>query len=188
MRDDLQKAIDAAKQKNHLNPLGVKGQLKILETQLKEDEQILFINSANANLMTKSESLKANPFEFTNKKPGLFIITSKRVIHISKILFEESLEQIMLEDINNVEYKSSLMSAILRIQSISNTLEVDLNKDLAQKYISEINNLKDSISIGKSGNKIDIADQIKKLASLKNDGILTEEEFEKKKKELLERL
>lgn len=189
MREDLQKVLDNAKSKNLINPLGIKGQIKMLENQLSADEQVLEINSANANLVTKTENLQIKPFTLTNKKPGIFVITSKRVIHISKVLFNEAFEQIFIKDINNVEYKSSIMFTTLRIQSISNILEVDLKKEEVQNSITIINDLRNSkTQETNSYSNVDIPEQIKKLSELKNQGILTEDEFNKKKKELLDKM
>jgi hypothetical protein len=54
------------------------------------------------------------------------------------------------------------------------------------KQQQEINNPKVSVNIQE--NTFDIPEQIKKLADLKEQGILTEDEFQKKKDELLSRI
>lgn len=187
MRTDIEKALEEAKAKRMINPLGIKGQLKLLENHLSADEEVLKLNTANLNLITKSENLKNKPFDLSNKKPGLFVITSKRVIHLSKILFNESFEQIMIKDINNVEYKSHLLGSTLRIQSITNVLEIDLKSKVVKEYVSFLNDLRNmnNKDIPKDN---DITEKIKKLAALHADGILTDEEFERKKKELLDKI
>jgi ATP-dependent Lon protease len=42
--------------------------------------------------------------------------------------------------------------------------------------------------LGEKGRSEDVADQIRKLAELRDEGAITDEEFEEKKKELLKRM
>ena len=54
-------------------------------------------------------------------------------------------------------------------------------------YDKEINSIPTSINIVKqsSENNVDVAEQLKKLADLKDSGVLTEEEFNNQKAKLL---
>ncbi len=190
MRADLQKAYDVAKGCKRLNPLIGKGAYDFLEKQLLRDEQIIYLSNPNVGILTAGEALKIKPFDFKNKTAGIFLITSKRLLHCSKILFNSKVEQIMMENINNVESKGGLIFAVLRIQSITNVMEIDLpNKDVIEvsRLISETIQKSKQPATTQS-TLIDPIEKIKQLGELKDKGVLTEEEFIKKKEELLSKI
>tara|TARA_A100000164_G_C21588481_1_gene621810 strand:- start:53 stop:538 length:486 start_codon:yes stop_codon:yes gene_type:complete len=69
------------------------------------------------------------------------------------------------------------------------------NKKIAEEAIEFVNQILDSIKTNKENfksspveEKTDIPEQIKKLSDLKDQGILTEEEFQSKKKDLLDKM
>jgi len=68
-----------------------------------------------------------------------------------------------------------------------NKSKLDTFEKIAQK-IRELKVKKKENPVIMNAPSLDIPEQIKKLAELKNAGILTEEEFQKKKDELLKRL
>ena len=93
-----------------------------------------------------------------------------------------------MKNINNVESKSGLIYTVLRIQSITNVMEIDIPSKKDAIEVSRIINemIQKAIRPATSQSTfIDPIEKIKKLAELKEMGILTEEEFIKKKEELL---
>src|SRR5262245_23864100 len=94
MRADLQKAYDRAKERKGLNPLIGQGTYDFLEKQLLRDEQVVYLSTPNVGIITAGEALKIKPFDLKNKTPGGFVITNKRLLHCSKILFNTKVEQI----------------------------------------------------------------------------------------------
>ena len=69
------------------------------------------------------------------------------------------------------------------------------NKKIAEEALDYINEKLDNLKSGKTSSetnqdkeKLDIPQQIKKLSDLKDQGILTEEEFQSKKKDLLDKM
>lgn len=77
------------------------------------------------------------------------------------------------------DYYSWLRDDCILTQFDEISLQNDLSVSASKIYFDSENNNKES-------NNISTADEIEKLASLKEKGILTEEEFQKKKKEILE--
>ncbi len=186
MRSDLQKAFDSAKSKGILNPLVGKGMYEFTETQFLSGEQVLYLGTFNVGILTAGEAIQIKPFDIKNKTAGVFVVTSKRVLHCQKILFNTKTEQIALDKINNLESKGGLLFSVLRIQSITNVMEIDIPKNelgIVTRAISE------AIEMAKastpSPTETDPLEKIKKLGELRASGLLTDEEFAKKKEELL---
>ena len=66
----------------------------------------------------------------------------------------------------------------------------DIQNGDVQKFVEYVRSKIEDTAEGNTPSKrtLDIPDQIRKLAELKDQGILTEEEFESKKKELLAKM
>jgi len=125
------------------------------------------------------------------------VLTPTRVIlyHNKMFFMGHSSMDFPLRRINSVDFNAGIIFADIKIHTGddilimkrgSNTQGERFVKNL-KMMISKVNN---QISINPSSqdsqaSSIDIADQIKKLADLKTQGILTEEEFVAQKKKLL---
>lgn len=187
MRGDLQQAHDEAKKGGRLNPLIGKGVCDFLEKQLLDDEQVIYIGGFNVGIVAAGQAMTIKPLDIKNKTAGIFAVTSKRVLHCSKIAWSTKVEQIALANINNVESKGGLLFSVLRIQSISNIMEIDVPSKEAGGLLKTINEL-----IERKPDAVqpqsDPVEQIKRLGKLRDEGILTEQEFLKKKEELLKQI
>ncbi|SCY91325.1 SHOCT domain-containing protein [Alkaliphilus peptidifermentans] len=191
MRADLEKALKEAKDKKRLNPLMGKGLYEMIDKQLLDSEEVIHLRAVNVGIITQKESIKVKPYNFSNKTPGILTITTKRILHCSKVLFNTKVEQIALENINNIQSQGVLLSSVLRIESLTNIMEIDLpqkDTDEITKLIHELmENIKDK-PIQSSPAIDDPIVKIEKLKELKEKGILTEEEFQKKKEDLLSKI
>jgi hypothetical protein len=122
----------------------------------------------------------------------VLVATSKRVIFASKILLSTKIEELYYDKISNVQYESGLLFAEIEISVSRSKYEF---KDIDKKYGKELcDYIKSEISKPKAQqtvvnqtivNQADPMDQLEKLAKLKDQGIITEEEFSQKKKQLL---
>jgi hypothetical protein len=186
MREDLVKAIDEAKAEKRISTFFCKGELKLIDKNLLENEIVNYLIGANLGIFSTGEAIKINPFNFKNKKPGILAITSFRIIHCSSIWFNKDVEQILLENVNNIESKSGLIFSVLRIQSNTNVMEIDVDNTSAIQITKLLNELKNkSQNIAPIVNNVSSADELRKFKKLLDDGILTQEEFDKKKAQLL---
>lgn len=190
MRRDFQKAYEEAKKTGRLNPLAGKGMYDFAESQLLSGEEVLYLGTPNVGIVSAGEAMTVKPFDIKNKTAGILLVTSKRVIHCSKILFSTKVEQIALENIDNLESKGGLVFSVLRIQSVTNVMEIDIPKK-ESSTVSRI--ISEAIERAKTPKTMDnqpqsAIDAIKKLGELRDQGILTEAEFSKKKEELLNRI
>jgi hypothetical protein len=156
------------------------------------------INSAKSNFFHSRESLIA-AFAGSDPNFGLvtiyLIITDLRVIFWKKGIISEINQSFNFEDIGSVEkYGSRFSIGLGGIElNIKGAKEIFTGM-YAPEAILALAIIRDRIQSQKNRNLQSTAfvesipDQIKKLAELRDSGILTEEEFSKKKIELLKRI
>ncbi|HEY3361691.1 MAG TPA: PH domain-containing protein [Methanosarcina sp.] len=140
---------------------------------------------------------------------GALVLTPTRVIlYHNKMLFKgHSSMEFPLQRINSVDFNSGMIYADIKIHAGSDILIMDkASKVYGERFIKNlktlISNLNNPTSTTPNSQfsqspqvsdaphisqapQIDIADQLQKLANLKAQGILTEEEFTTQKKKLL---
>lgn len=130
----------------------------------------------------------------TTKYGGYFAyaITNKRIIMAQKKIFGKVCQTISLDNINDITYESGMLWGILTVDTIKETFNVGLNKKSADKIHAAVIN---EFQKFKKFNKTDtntkagtrsVAEQIKEFKELLDTEVITKEEFEKKKRELLE--
>ena len=121
--------------------------------------------------------------QLKNVLNGVVVITDKRIIFCNSTLGTTNEKQIMIKDIQSIDEHISGLTKTgeLRIVGITETFVVKilrkgLNEEI-KKAIDKAKNLKSNIASN--------ADEIRKYKQLYEDGIITQEEFERKKQELL---
>lgn len=132
---------------------------------------------------------------------GTLVVTNQRVFHTGKFLLKKWLVEIPLNMVGGATFKKGLMFSEVIISSSAGTkmeLKQIMSKKIAEEIIKTLNdaraqnsssqNSQSQNSSTKSSSDLSIPDQIKKLSELKDQGILTEDEFKKKKAELLAKM
>lgn len=153
---------------------GTKKEIDYLYQMVRHDEKILSMASG-----------------FLNGKTILFVCTNKRCIFIDcGVMYKVAHSEIMIDKINSVSSKTELMFAQVIIEDGAS---VRVISNIKKKYVQAI---VDSIheAIEMRNTKIDIngnhtvsgADELIKFKKLMDDGVITQEEFEKRKKKILE--
>lgn len=157
-------------------------ELKQLPDLIQDDETIKFATSGNYDATASSV---------------LIVVTDKRVLLENKKLFFGSQNtEIPLNQINDISYNSGMMFASLTLISGSkehkmSIIEKKYIEKLVQTIRVEAENAKkrqrqeSSDNNSSNGNIDDEIAQLKKLKSLVDEGIITEEEFVAKKKKVL---
>lgn len=154
----------------------------IIEKNLQPNEEVLmtFIGLHNYISMTKHE----NNFAYA--------LTDKRLIFAQKkLLVGEIIKSISLDFINDVTLETAtgsglLMNAILTFDTMKETFNVMVNAKQGNNILQEIQSILFNSKKSSNGkDEISGADEIRKYKELLDDGIISEEEFDKKKKELL---
>ncbi|WP_225228766.1 SHOCT domain-containing protein [Bacillus sp. PS06] len=126
----------------------------------------------------------------SNPKPTEQIyVTDKRIIvHKIEGIFKNEKVEIPLSSVSSINTTVKGLGASIAIVASNNKASVEkLHIHIAQELKSLIDSLLHSSSnqTASINTSVDVADQIKKLADLRDGGILTEEEFNAKKKQLL---
>lgn len=156
--------------------------LAIAKGKLDSDEQILasVMGAYEAKLMGKD-----------TLKNGIFIATDKRVVFYGPKMFGGyDMEIFPYSNISSIEMGKSVMGHSISLYASGNKATMKwINHGDVGGFTQEV-----KLRIGKkqetapTSSTTDIADQIKKLAELRDAGILTEDEFNTKKIDLLARL
>ena len=112
-------------------------------------------------------------------------ITNSRVIAAQKKMFSNTVITISLNCINDITFKRKLTGDYITIANSSgDNLTISTYKGIGQEIVNALHNAIDSINSSSASN-INNVEEIRKYKSLLDDGIITIEEFQKKKQQLL---
>ena len=123
---------------------------------------------------------------------GQFVLTNKRACFYSEAPFEEIFETIPISKITSVETSSLMGYRVLRVHTAHDDLEFKTlePKDLFDNVVANLERLRNEPTgdfVAPTASADVVADQIKKLGELRDAGLLTNDEFNTKKAELLAR-
>lgn len=120
---------------------------------------------------------------------GVLVVTETRAIFYRKGIMGEVLETMPLQSITSVERKSMLGHRVIRIHTSHDDLAFKtFEKDNEAKLVQAIEDgrVRENIPQQPALQEPDPMDKLKKLGELKDSGILTQEEFDTKKAQVLE--
>ncbi len=147
------------------------------------------------NLISENEEIFALAQGRYNKREGLLVATSQRLLFIEKgLLYGLKVEDFGLRTITSIQFNSGLLFADITILANGNAEKItDVYKDSARTFCDKVraklNDLTQPVAatttVINHAAPVDVADQLQKLAGLKAQGILTQEEFDAQKKKLL---
>lgn len=116
------------------------------------------------------------------KGPGILVSTNYRLIFISAGSIV-NIEDYPLDKISSIECSTLILFGEIKIHTNSNVSKIEnIEKESAKEFTQFV---RDKIFKSTSNTESNIIDQLEKLAKLKENGILTEEEFNEQKKKLL---
>jgi len=127
-------------------------------------------------------------------KNGILVATQKRIILYGKRFSGFNLETFPYDKISAIELSKGFLGKKISVKMSGNeaTLKYikkgDGDPDAVVSTAKELMECNSSNSTQKSSSESDIIEQIRKLAELKDAGILSESEFDAKKSELLSRI
>jgi hypothetical protein len=118
---------------------------------------------------------------------GALIVTEFRVIFYRKGLLGEVLETMPLKSLTSIERKSTLGHRTIRLHASHDDLEFkSMDKAADAALVEAIENGRTYNSPAQTvASQADGLDKLKKLAALKESGVISEEEFNLKKEKLL---
>ena len=123
---------------------------------------------------------------------GIFIATDIRLVFFSSKMFKGyDMEVFPYSNISSIEMGKSLMGHTISFFASGNKVSMKwINGDVSSfmNIVKPKIDKKANPSPATNNSMPDIADQIRKLSDLKNEGILSEEEFQAKKVQLLSQM
>lgn len=128
-----------------------------------------------------------------NNSQGILVSTNRRLLFVDKgMLYGLKVEDFPLDKITSIQYETGLLLGGIKIHTSGNIAKIENVEKATARSFAEF--VRDKLSQPKETNITNIIsepsvlDQLEKLAKLKENGILTEEEFLEQKKKLLEKL
>ncbi len=123
------------------------------------------------------------------RRNGVLIVTKTRVIFYRKGFIGEVIETMPIKSIASIERKSTLGLRVIRFYTNNDELEFKtFQKEGEAALIAAIESTKNVAPKAPSEAKEDPMEKLQKLATLKDSGIITQEEFNAKKAQLLSEL
>ncbi|WP_276732412.1 SHOCT domain-containing protein [Chryseobacterium carnipullorum] len=183
----------------------------IYKRRLKEIKYQLEQVGANLSMFTKGEIkelprilavdeviIAATDAQFLKTvDAGILLVTPKRMVSVSKAMFAPvKVNAYSNENITEVSFVSNPISPVIKIHTEDRVVEFEcfcdrLDAERFYGFISKIYNqvkVEKQIAPTKEAASALIFEQLEKLGKLRENGILTEEEFTEQKKKLLEQL
>ena len=155
--------------------------LELVRPHLKDGENIKFsVFGAYETKVLGNDSVRN----------GIFVATESRIVFFAKKLMGYDLESFPFENISSIEQSKGLMGHTITFYASGNKASMKwISKGDVQSFMNYVqSNLgKTKVTSNNTGNS-DIPTQIQKLSELKDQGILTEDEFNQKKTELLSKM
>ncbi|MDQ3765854.1 MAG: PH domain-containing protein [Actinomycetota bacterium] len=126
---------------------------------------------------------------------GLIVLTDRRLLFVRDGVMSKRSEDFPLDKVSSVQWGSGLMLGAITIFASGNKTEIkNVNKDDGKEIVDLVRarisapSAAPSAAAGAGVAQPDIIGQLRQLGELKEAGVLSPEEFEAKKAELLRRL
>lgn len=188
--------IEEAIKKSGTTNLLAEGSTKKAQQLIQEDEEVLYAINTNVaikdNKKTIIKNAKNDMFSLKNALNGVVVITDKRVLFCSSILGNINIKQILIKDILSIDENINGLTKMgqFRIQGVTETFVINILKnkivDDLRSSIYKSQSLQDETRVVNINQQTSSnADEILKYKKLLEEGIITEEEFQKKKEQLL---
>lgn len=127
-----------------------------------------------------------------NNGEGILVSTNRRLLFVDKgMLFGLKVEDFPLDKISSIQYETGLLLGSIKVHTSGNLAKIENIEKASARSFAEF--VRDKLSQPKDTpttviSEPNVLDQLEKLAKLKENGILSEDEFAEQKKKLLEKL
>lgn len=155
---------------------------KLIEEQLNDDEYVMFCFVGLHNFVSTTKHDNNYAYALTNKR---LILAQQKVIG-------NNVQSIVLDNLNNVSKNAGMMYGTLTINTLGASVVVGVDKgaadninDALNKIIYDLKNTAKTSVVLNNSSAVSPVDEIRKYKELLDDGIISQEDFDKKKTELL---
>lgn len=189
--------VEEAIKRSGTSNILAKGSTKKAQQLIRENEEILYAINTNVSIIDNKTTILKNTkgmFSPKNSLNGVVVITNSRVIFCSSIIGNVNVKQMLIKDITSIDESINGLTKMgqLRIQGITETFLINIYKQKISDELKEIlykvqetQKQSNNVVHDTKFNNISSADEILKFKQLLDEGIITKEEFENKKQELL---
>lgn len=177
MREDTESALAEFE----IKTFGNQKNIAAAETLLHADEHVLFVTPTNITV-TNANTRKREAL------PGVVFLTDKRLVFQYKVLMSFSTEVVSLDEIRSVSGSGNgLSGGHVEINTLTKSFDILVNykRDIVQRVQQVFEAASKNFRAVPAGSCGSAADEILKFKGLLDSGIITAEEFEAKKKQLL---
>ncbi len=182
---------EAVKNSGFKNPLDG-GSRKYAQQSLFSDETLLFAYNCNYSLVPTNTQLgPGKVLSSDNKKCGVFAVTDKRIFICNNVMGQSEFKEIALNQIQSIDDAGNAIigTSQLRIKGLTEIFIIDLNRS-QRKHLTEVKEIISSASNKQQSAPAaapaqDIPEQLEKYKELLDKGVITQEDFEAKKRQLL---
>lgn len=157
--------------------LGVRRELKKLPDRLDENEEVLNLASGGIGA-----------------KKGLVVVTDRRLLFFAAGVASTHQEEFPYRAISSIESSTGMLSGKLRVFASGNKADIkdvipkSAVDEIADFVRARIGDRPASPSSPPLPDRPSASDRLRRLQTLRDDGLLTEEEFQAKRSALLEEL
>lgn len=162
--------------------------IKNAQRVMLENENLIFAGIFNVATVPVHAHLEVDTLNIKGKDAGVFAVTDKRAFFCTNVAGKGSTKQIAIKDIQSVDDSTTLIKlAKLRIRGITEMFVIDANMAIVQKINAAIGEATKLITPNTPVivPQVSEADEILKYKNLLDQGVLTQDEFDAKKKQLL---
>ena len=184
----IEEAIEKSGTKNIL----AKGSTKYAQKMIQPNEEVLYAINTNVVIEDNNKTLVnkklGKAFNLKGAINGVVAITNKRILFCNSVMGNTNQKQILIKDIQSIDENINGLTKTgqLRICGITDTFLINIYKlDISEEIKRIIYNLQTRDNEKNNNNSFSQADEILKFKKLLDEGIITQEEFDKKKQELL---
>jgi hypothetical protein len=152
-------------------------EVKNLEAQMRPGERVLELGQGSYE-----------------KESGLVVLTNQRLFFFQKAaMFGERIEEFSLSAISSISLNKGMSGEVLTVHASGNNAEIKNLMPGRGSAIADAFNLQKSQSSGAVAptavaSDVDPMAQLEKLAALRDKGIISDQDFEAKKAEILDRI
>lgn len=159
---------------------GYEANLRHIKTHLRDTEDVL------ASVYGQYEtSIMGN----NSIRSGIFVATKQRLVFFAKKMVGYDLESFPYNKISSLEMSEGIMGYKISFYASGNKVKMKwIDAGDVPKFVSFVNSKISEDSDQSKNTNLDIPTQIEKLSLLMEKGLLTHEEFQNKKTELLARM
>ena len=131
-------------------------------------------------------------YESTTKHDGNFAyaIINKRILAGQKTIIGEKFKAVNYKRINDISFETEIVFGIITIDTLQEKFVIALDKGSATSVNNHIHEVLDRLKVNANRNNqqpaVSVADELKTFKELLDIGVITQDEFDAKKKQLLE--